>query len=160
MCISRSEMTEKYYDMVYRLALSRTKSRTHAEDVSQEVFLRFLKTDKVFESEEHIRAWLLRVCINLSKNIVSSFWNRNRRSWEDFAETLCFTEETDKRLFETVMGLPEKYRIVIHLFYYEGYSVQEISKLLHRREGTVKSHLSRGRKILKLELQEDWSDDE
>ena len=74
--------------------------------------------------------------------------------------TTTAAEESDKNLFEAVMALPEKYRIVIHLFYYEGYSVQEIAKILHRREGTVKSQLTRGRKILKEELQEEWRDDE
>ncbi|MBR0171824.1 MAG: RNA polymerase sigma factor [Lachnospiraceae bacterium] len=160
MKLPTEDVIRNHQERLYATAFSICRNAADAEDVVQDTIVKYHQAKKSFESEEHIRAWLLRVCINLSKNIVSSFWNRNRRSWEDFAETLCFTEETDKRLFETVMGLPEKYRIVIHLFYYEGYSVQEISKLLHRREGTVKSHLSRGRKILKLELQEDWSDDE
>lgn len=75
-------------------------------------------------------------------------------------DELVFTEPADSRLFEAVMRLPEAYRIVIHLFYYEDYSIREIAALLKRREGTVKSQLSRGRALLKHTLKEEWNDDE
>ena len=75
-------------------------------------------------------------------------------------EELAFEEPEDGRLFEAVMRLPEKYRTVIHLFHYEGYAVQEIADILRRSQGTVKSQLNRGRKLLKNMLQEEWDDDE
>ena len=75
-------------------------------------------------------------------------------------ETLEFSEPADRTLFETVMGLPEKYRVVIHLFYYEEYSIPEIATILKLREGTVKSQLSRGRMLLKQTMMEEWNDDE
>ena len=73
---------------------------------------------------------------------------------------LPFEEPADGRLFEAVMRLPEKYRIVLHLFYYEDYSVEEIAGILHSRTGTVKSQLHRGRMLLKNQLMEEWNDDE
>ena len=73
---------------------------------------------------------------------------------------LPFEEPEDSRLFEAVMRLPDKYRIVVHLFYYEDYTIAEIAQILKRREGTVKSQLNRGRKLLKTMLMEEWNDDE
>ena len=160
MRLSTEDIIHKHQDRLFATSFSVCRNASDAEDVVQDTIIKYHQSKKDFESEEHIRAWLLRVCINLSKNVVLSFWNRNRMPWEEYMESLPFAEESDKRLFEAVMGLPEKYRIVIHLFYYEGYSVREIAKILHRREGTVKSQLSRGRKILKDELQEEWRDDE
>ena len=75
-------------------------------------------------------------------------------------ETLAFREPEDKSLFEAVMALPVKYRVVVHLFYYEDYSIAQMAQILHAREGTVKSQLSRGRQLLKNRLLEEWNDDE
>ena len=160
MRLSTENIINRYQDRLFATSFSICRSAEDAEDIVQDTIIKYHQSNKDFESEEHIRAWLIRVCINLSKNLVLSFWNRNRMPWEEYMENLHFAEESDKNLFEAVMALPEKYRIVIHLFYYEGYSVQEIAKILHRREGTVKSQLTRGRKILKEELQEEWRDDE
>ena len=160
MRLSTEDIIHIHQDRLFAASFSICQNAADAEDVVQDTIIKYHQSNKDFESEEHIRAWLLRVCINLSKNIVLSFWNRNRMPWEEYMENLSFAEESDKHLFETVMGLPEKYRIVIHLFYYEGYSVQEIGKILHKREGTIKSQLTRGRKLLKEELQEEWRDDE
>lgn len=79
---------------------------------------------------------------------------------EDYVEQLPFESKEDSTLFETVLGLPEKYRIVIHLFYYEDYSIREIAQILHISESNVKTRLSRGRKLLKDVLKEAWADDE
>ena len=160
MRLSTEDIINKYQDRLFATSFSICRCAEDAEDIVQDTIIKYHQSNKAFESEEHIRAWLIRVCINLSKNLVLSFWNRNRTPWEEYMENLHFTEESDKHLFEAVMALPEKYRIVIHLFYYEGYSVQEIARILHRREGTVKSQLTRGRRILKEELQEEWRDDE
>ena len=81
-------------------------------------------------------------------------------TWEDYMEELSFEEPGDSRLFEAVMQLPERYRIVIHLFYFEELSVEKIAGILHARVGTVKSQLHRGRKLLKDKLLEEWNDDE
>ena len=149
MCISRREMTEKYYDMVYRLALSYTKSRTHADDVAQEVFLRFLRTDKVFESEEHIKAWLIKVTVNRSKSVFSDLWVKRTVPLE---EDIPFSSPELSDVYFAVLKLPPKYKTAIHLFYYEDMSVKSIAECLGEKEATVKTLLHRGRKILKKSL--------
>ena len=153
------QLVSVYGDMVYRLAYAQTRSRHDADDIFQEVFLQTVRKRPVFDSEEHEKAWLLRVAINRAKDVSGAFWRRNRVSWESYMDELEFVQPEDRSLFEAVMRLPEKYRIVIHLFYYEDYSVEEISAVLHRRSGTVKSQLSRGRKLLKSMLTEDEKHD-
>lgn len=149
-----------YADHVFAAAFSICRCRDDADDVVQDTFIKYFSLNREFESEEHIKAWLLRVAINRAKDITSSFWRRNRVSWEEYMDELVFEEPTDRGLFSTVMRLPERYRIVIHLFYFEDYSIGEIAALLRSREGTVKSQLARGRKLLKNMLMEDWNDDE
>ena len=131
-----------------------------ADDAVQDTYLRYCSYDKEFTDEDHIRAWLLRVAINRARDQKRSFWEKHRVSWEDYMETLVFEAPEDKSLFEAVMSLPAKYRTVIHLFYYEDYSVARIAEILHSREGTVKSQLNRGRQLLKTKLMEAWNDDE
>ena len=124
-----------------------------AEDVVQDTFIRYHTTNTQFSDEQHIRAWLLRVAINKAKNVTMSFWRRRGVPLEDYAETLAFPSPEAGDLFEKVMKLPEKYRIVIHLFYYEDYSVREIAGILRITEANVKVRLSRGRRLLKEALQ-------
>ena len=160
MKLSVDKAYEKYADRVFAAAFSVCQNQADAEDAVQDTFLKYHSARRDFESEEHIRAWLLRVGINRARDIASSFWRKNRVSWEDYMDELEFEEPSDNRLFEAVMRLPDKYRISVHLFYYEDYSVAEIASLLHCREGTVKSQLNRGRKLLKDMLMEEWNDDE
>jgi len=160
MKLSVDDAFGRYGDHVFSAAFSILQNQEDADDVVQDTFLRYLTAKKEYESEEHIRAWLIRVAINRARDVQASFWRRNRTTWEDYMETLEFSEPADRTLFETVMGLPEKYRVVIHLFYYEEYSIPEIATILKLREGTVKSQLSRGRMLLKQTMMEEWNDDE
>ena len=153
------ELIERYQNNLFVAAFQICKNREDAEDIVQETFIQYHTSKKEFESEEHIRAWLLRVAINKAKNVNLTFWRRNKQPLEDYIETLEFETREDGELFETVLHLPEKYRMVIHLFYYEEYTVQEIAKLLKLSESNVKVRLSRGRKLLKDALKEDWEDD-
>lgn len=150
----------KYGDRVFAAAFSVCRNRADADDVVQDTFIKYYKLDQEYESETHLKAWLLRVAINRAKDMVTSFWHRNQVEWEEYMDDLAFEEPQDGRLFEAVMKLPDKYRIVIHLFYYEEYTIGEIAHILKCREGTVKSQLSRGRKLLKNMLMEEWNDDE
>ena len=144
--VFKQNMTEKYFDTVYRLALTQTQDKNRADDVLQEVFLRFLKSDKEFENEDHVKAWLIRVTINCSKNVFSDLWfKRTVPLSEDI--TFDMPEKTD--IYFAVAKLPANYRTVIHLFYYEDLSVNQISKYLKIKETTVKSQLHRGREMLK-----------
>lgn len=151
---------EKYRDNLYIVAFNVCKNVEDAEDVVQDTFIQYYSFKKEFDSEQHIRAWLIRVAINKARNKNRSFWRRNKMSLEDYMETLSFETPESENLFETVMQLPDKYRTVIHLFYYEEYSVREISEILRLSESNVKVRLSRGRSLLKEKLQEEWENDE
>ncbi len=154
------ELVERYQNSLYAVAFNVCKNAQDAEDVVQDTFLRYYTMKKEFDSEQHIRAWLIRVAINKAKNCNRTFWRRNKCSFEEYMETLVFETPQSESLFETVMQLPEKYRIVIHLFYYEDYSVREIAGILNLSESNVKVRLSRGRSLLKEVLKEEWNDDE
>ncbi|MCI8335589.1 MAG: sigma-70 family RNA polymerase sigma factor [Peptococcaceae bacterium] len=159
----REEITlliERYQDNLFAAAFSICKNAADANDIVQETFLQYYTIDKEFETEQHIKAWLIRVAINKAKNINLSFWKRKRVSMEDYINTLAFETPEDGPLFEEVMGLPEKYRIIIHLFYYEDYSIREIANILKISEANVKVRLTRGRTLLKKTLKEEWNDDD
>lgn len=146
------DIAERYIDTIYRLALARTKSREHAEDVTQDVFLKLLQSKRKFECEEHLKAWLLRVAINHTKDLLMSSWLRKT---DELDESIPAEENEKSELYEAVMQLPVKYRTVIHLHYYEGYSVDEISGIMKIKQGTVKAQLHRGREMLKNILEAD-----
>ena len=154
------ELMERYQKNLYAAAFNICKNQMDAEDVVQETFVQYYTTKKEFENEQHIRAWLLRVVINKARNINRTFWKKNKCSLEDYMETLSFPDSQSRDLFEEVMKLPDKYRIVIHLFYYEDYSVREIADILKLSESNVKTRLSRGRSLLKTALKEEWENDE
>ena len=144
------EMINKYSDMVYRLAMARTGQKENSEEVFQEVFLRLSKKMPKFESEEHEKAWFIRVTINCSKNLLSSAFLKHRSETE---EELTFKTEEKHEIYYAVSELPLKYRTIIYLHYYEGYKVKEISKILKIKENTVKSQLVRAREQLKNKLE-------
>ena len=146
------ELIERYQNNLYAIAFNICKNQADAEDVVQDTLIQNYTTSKDFEDEQHIRAWLIRIVINKAKNTTLAFWRRNRRSLEDYIETLTFENPESENLFEEVLKLPEKYRIVIHLFYYEDY--------LKLSESNVKTRLSRGRSLLKTALKEEWENDE
>ena len=153
-------LIEKYKNNIYAVAFNICKNKHDAEDVVQDTFIQYLSHKKDFQSEEHIRAWIIRVAINKAKNKNNLFFRRNSLPLEDYMETLTFESDESHELFEAVMKLPEKYRIVIHLFYYEDYSVQEIADILKITQSNVKVRLSRGRLSLRKTLKEAWSNDE
>ena len=145
------DIANRYIDTVYRLALSRTKSPEYAEDITQDVFVKLMQTSKKFESDEHIKAWLITVTINCTKDLFLSSWFRKTEALD---ENISAEETEESDLYYALMKLPQKYRTVIHLHYYEGYRVNEIAKMTKASEGTVKSQLHRGREMLKNILDE------
>lgn len=157
---SVQELFEKYQNNLYAAAFNICKNTEDAKDIVQETFIQYYSLKKEFDNEQHIRAWLIRVAINKAKNINRSFWRKNKKPLEDYMESLTFETPESEELFETVMALPEKFRIVIHLFYYEDYAIREIADILKISESNVKVRLSRGRSLLKVKLQEEWDDDE
>lgn len=160
MRLETQALAEQYRDRLFAAAFQVCGNAADAEDAAQEALLRYHLSDKEFENQEHIRAWLLRVAVNWAKNISRSFWRRNTLPLEEYMETLTFDCQESREIFREVMALPEKYRLVIHLYYYEDYSVEEIGRILGIRESNVKVRLSRGRQMLKATLQEVWDDDQ
>ncbi len=146
-------LARRHAPAVYRLAYARTGSRADAEDVMQEVFLRLVKAGPDFDSEEHAKAWLLRVASNCANDLFRLPW---RRREEPLDENLSAPERPEEgSVTQAVLSLPARYRILIHLYYYEGYSVAEIARILGRSEGTVKSRLFRARDLLRNQLREE-----
>lgn len=148
-----SYLAKRYMDTVFRLAFNYTKSQSEADDVTQEVLIKLYRTDKEFESEDHIKHWIIRVTINECKKTFLSPWKRIEPI-EDYASTLSFTSPEHSELFYAVMDLPKKYRVPIFLHYYEDYSCEEISSFLGIANATVRTRLRRGREMLKTEIQE------
>ena len=147
--ISSTEAFKTHSDMVYRLAVARVKNKYDADDILQEVFLRFIKCKNKIENEEHLKALLIRITINCSKSLFTSSWFKRT---EALSENLSVTDEFSDTL-DAVLRLPQKYRTVIHMHYYMGYSVDEIADILKSKPSTVKSRLHRARQKLKIDLE-------
>ena len=144
------DVMEKYSDMVYRIALTRSGTIENAEDIFQEVFIKFSEKNPIFNNEEHEKAWFIRVTINLSKNVNKSAWNRRVNTLD---ESITFENKEESNVFSVVAELPQNYKTVIYLSYYEGYKVKEIAEIMKKREGTIKTWLYRARSILKQKLE-------
>ena len=146
-------LARQYAPAVYRLAYARTGSRADAEDVMQEVFLRLVKTRPAFDSEAHAKAWLLRVASNCASDLFRLPW---RRREEPLNEDISAPEgPREGSVTQAVLSLPARYRIPIHLYYYEDLSVAEIARTIGKSEGTVKSRLFRARNLLRERLREE-----
>lgn len=142
------EMIRKYSPMVYRMAYSLLKDQYDAEDIHQEVFEKYLKKRPRFESAEHEKAWFLRVTVNSCKNLWKTAWRQKVVSLEEEMADGVVQDKPDE-IIDIVKQLPQKYRIVIHLFYYEELTIEEIAKVLNAKPSTVRTHLTRARAKLK-----------
>ncbi len=143
------ESVQRYANAVYRMAFHSCKNQADAEDIVQNVFLKLCREKKEFESEEHLRRWLLRVAANESKKLVCSAWFRKSVPLEEFAETLDFQIPEESELFLAVMSLPKKYRTIVYLFYYEEYAVRDVAAMCGLKESTVQTRLQRAREKLR-----------
>lgn len=125
-----TEVVDKYGNMVYRLAISYLKNTHDAQDIVQEVFIKYYNNEGKIQSEEHLKSWLLRVTINLCKNKLMLFWHKNVCSIDEIKEQAYSDNYEDNTVLEAVLALPVKYRVPIHLYYYENYKTPEIAKIL------------------------------
>lgn len=149
-----TQAVERHLDMVYRIALNWFRHPPDAEDASQEVMLRLWRTDTDFQSEEHLRRWLVKVTVNECKRISLRPWRQRSVPLEACSEPV-FEDTAQRELFDAVMALPGKYRVPLYLYYYEGYAVNEVGELLGLRPSTVQTRLARGREKLKKMLTEE-----
>lgn len=147
-----NRVVEQYSDMIRRICLCHMKNDADAEDVSQKVFLKYLLFSGDFESPEHEKAWMIRVTINACRDDIKALLRRRETPLELLSEEYAEISDEHREVLEAVLSLPQKYRDVIYLYYYEGYSAAEMTKILHSRENTVYSLLSRGRAMLKDKL--------
>ena len=150
------QVMEKYGNAVYRLAYAQMRSAADADDIYQEVFLRYFQKRPRFESEEHRRAWLLRVTLNRARTVWGSAWFRRTVPLD---ERVVFEEPEEKNLDEALGKLRSGEREVLHLFYYEELSAREIGELLKRKESTVRTQLTRARQHLADVLKGDAYDE-
>ena len=149
-----TRFAEKYMDTIYRVAYSWTKNSDYANDVTQDVLIQLYKTTKEFESDAHLKNWLIRVTVNQCKMIFRSPWHKVEDIGK-YADSLGFEDESHLDLFQAVMNLDKKYRVPILLFYYEGYSTAEIASVLNIPEKTVSTRLYRAKAKLKDYLKEE-----
>lgn len=142
---------EEYSGIVYRCAYSYCGNRADAEDVMQQTFLKCFEKQPVFRDKEHEKAWLLRVAIDLSKDCRKSYWNRNTESLTNEIPQMPFSENIQDtvEIWDAVAKLSPNYRMVIWLYYMEGYPVSEIAVILKRKSATIRTWLARARKKLK-----------
>lgn len=141
-----------YGDTIRRICFVHLKNYADVEDVFQEVFLKYILYKGEFASDAHEKAWLIRVAINACKDMLKSFFRKKVHSIEDVNVESFYLQEEEKKLLDFVLQLPPKYKDVIYLFYYEGYTAVEIAKILKKKENTIYSWLSRARAQLKHEL--------
>lgn len=147
-------LVDTYSTSIIRLAYSYTSNMQDAEDVVQEVFTKLIQKRPDFKDENHIKAWLIRVTINTSINLVKSIKKKGNVPLE---ENISYYEKEKDTLVEQLKYIPDKYNAVLYLYYYEGYEVKEIATILNKRTSTIYTLLDRGRDILKRHLEkEEW----
>ena len=151
--MDRTTAVERWGDMVWRLALARTANVHDAQDVFQEVFLRYFRHEDRLQSDEHRKAWLIRCTVNRARSLLASPWRR-RTVPLDTAAQIGVADEY-REVYSAVLALPAKYRAPIHLYYFEGLTTAEIARYLGVAQGTVRSQLSRGRALLREALKEE-----
>ena len=146
-------LAQRYMDTIFRIAYSYLRSQADADDVTQDVLIQLYKTDTAFESDDHLKHWLIRVTVNRCKNIFRSPW-RKVEDIADYENSLTFEAPEHRELFDAVMALDKRYRLPVLLYYYEGYSQKEVAGLLSLPEETVRTRLFRARGKLKATLTE------
>lgn len=153
-----AEIYERHKKTVYRVCFAYMKNPADTEDTVQDTFYRLIKTGAAFESEKHEKAWLIRTAINLCKNSLRHWW-RKRENLEDYNNLQGNGNLEIDDTFSVVMGLPDKYKTVVYLYYYEGYNSVEISKILGKPQSTIRNYLHEARSILRKKLGGDFNEE-
>ena len=148
------DVYERQVEMVYRVCFSYMKNTADAEDITSQVFEKLLKHGLGLKSQEHEKAWLLRVAINLCKNHLKS-WRRSSVNIDDYENIEYVDAFPDMDLLKMVFDLPEHYKDVIYLYYYEGYSTAEVAEILQKPQSTIRRHMREARILLKGVLEDE-----
>lgn len=156
------KLYETYCDMVYRICFLYLKNQQDAKDAVQETFLRLIKHPKKFENEAHAKSWLIVTASNYCKDVLKSFWHRKQVDGESFLLTefssnndVPSNQELLDEVLYAVMRLPDQYKTIIYLYYYEGYQLGEIANILHVNPSTLRSRFAKAKLILRDTLRED-----
>lgn len=152
---SLSDMIMKYSSMILRIAVQNTNDFYVAEDITQEVFIKLMTCKKAFDNENYVKAWLIKVTLNMCKNHTKSSWRKRTVSIQEREATQFFVLPEDRYIFELIMKLPDKYKNVLYLYYYEEYKVPEIAELLDKKINTISTWLRRARIELKKRIEEE-----
>ena len=150
---------QNHQQALFAIAFQYCGNRQDAEDVVQDVFLKLCKTGNAFHSDDHLRYWLIRVTINRCKDLLRNPFRKLRAGFEEAEAVLSAPQEHDTEVFDAVMSLPLRYREVVMLYYFQGYTAPQIGALLHRKASSVQTQLMRARSLLKEKLKEVWNDD-
>ena len=150
---SIDEMYHRHVVMLYRICYLYVKNKYDAEDIVQNTFIRLMRSTMIFESLEHEKAWLIKTASNLCKDFHKSWWQKTV-GLDSIAEKGKSFELKEDKTLQKILSLPKMYRLSLYYFYYEEYKTEEIAAILQKNESTVRSYLHRGRKMLKLELEE------
>lgn len=154
---SNEEITQifnRHVDTVYRVCFMYMKNKHDTEDLVQNTFIKLMNDGTVFESQEHEKAWLIRTATNLCKDHFRHWWSKTVGMDKIPEDAVEYSFDTDGT-YEMIMSLPPKYKTVIYLYYYEGYSTAEIAKMLNKNHSTIRSHLHNARKLLKIKMEDD-----
>ena len=153
-----AEIYTRHSKTVYRVCFAYMKNPADTEDAVQDTFFQLIKSGPAFESEEHEKAWLIRTASNICKDVLRHWWRR-RENIEDFHDLQSPEEIETDDVFQAVMDLPDKYKAVVYLYYYEGYTSVEIAGILKKPQSTVRNYLHEARAILRERLGDDFNEE-
>ena len=142
----------QYSDLVKRICVLHLKNNADTEDIFQTVFLKYALSSAEFENPEHEKAWFIRVTINACKDLLKSFFRSRTVPLDEGKEQVQGLDEARREVLEAVLELPEKYRRVVYLHYYEGYTAGQIGQILGKNVNTVYTLMTRARQMLKKKL--------
>lgn len=143
---------ERYSDTLRRLCMIHLKNQADSEDILQTVFLKYVLSSTVFQSEEHEKAWLIRVTLNACKDLLKSFFRSRTVSIDELVEQPSTLSSEHREVLQAVLALPGKYRDVVYLHYYEGYTAPEIGRILGKNVNTIYTLLARSKRMLQESL--------
>lgn len=157
------EVIDRYSRMVYSIALVHVRNQADAQDVLQEVFLaycRYRREGRSFREEEHRKAWLIRTALNCSRHVTAGSWRRRVVPLEEAPDSpVTFSSREENCVYAAVLALPDKYRTPLYLFYFEDFSIEQISRITHVRPGTVRMQLTRARERMRTLLKGEYFDE-